>query len=517
MKDVRDAMGRAGRSATSGIGLALGDEGTRHADLAQARARRRRAGALRVGAVGAGVALLAAGAWMLRPPGPLPATPVADATVGDPGLAYEDDVFVRWCDPSAGVPAYVPPATEGVTATSSEARDSGIEVSARIIQEEPLGFDPVATEEPPGGVVESVGSPGDWNDPTVYMTVTWPGDRLYRVSAAAYLVSENRLISTMAGYPADPEQPGSWMASFSVPDYDAATDTSTMTFASQLVPDCLGDGSDEAVQQAGLAPEDPAEIHTAIQVRDEDGTLLMTNVDAAGLDGITLDFPRYRAEGATVEVTAPTEAELVRAPSASERVDLGESVASAAAQLRDQIAERGAPFAEARHGFALARTCDAAQAELDSGSLSVLASAEDDPEVMGLVGFPDTLPAAALGLDGLWEASAVPPTDGWSTLPGQALFLRDPGTGSLVAAFAVDVGVAVDDDPDRVGAVWSVAASRDRLCSGPDAIAPGTYDAVMSIDGAMLSSEGPVGGLVSTELLQFATYWQDIGTLTVTD
>ncbi|WP_084079227.1 hypothetical protein [Demequina sp. NBRC 110057] len=508
MRDAHDAMHEAGRSRAAGILAALGDPDALASDVRAARSARRGRSWLRGGA--ACVALVAVGASFLslRPDPPLGSIAAADGVVGEAAIMRMEDRLGGYCDMSLSPPPYVPFADRGVTIASEEVRDMGIEIHAR-----PVEFtynDGYAVKEVPyEGVLLVEGDPGE--DPTSLLaaiTVSWDGDALYDVDASAYLVSGGRLISGTVGWPVDfaSMEAGLWGFDTAVPSYDPVTDRSSLSFISTLQPECLG--SVGALDWPYLAPDLTTTVHTFVQVRDEDGNPLVTNLDAAGFDGTTVEFPGYQEADLVTSLSPAPVDEVERAEASAANAVPQDPQRSAAAAVRDVVAEDGIALPQADSGVRLAGSC-AANAELVAAEgLDLRVLDADLPADI----FPSEVPAAAVAGDDWWS-SVEDSADEWSYWSQEGhLLLLDPDTSQLVAGAPVQVDVLMDPDTGDYNEVVGVSNPTEASCGNLPLPSAGTYRAllVMPYDGT------PVVGLQGGWEDAVAT-WRDAGTLTLTD
>ncbi|WP_084128801.1 hypothetical protein [Demequina sp. NBRC 110055] len=512
MRDARDAFEAAGHSAGEQVAQALADPDALAVDMATARRRRRRRTTVRTGTACVALVVAAASALTLRPEQPLPSIDASDGTVGEALIMRLDDRAGGSCGPSMNPEPYVPFGEPGVVIASDEVRDLGVEILARPL-EVAWASELTITEIGHDGVVALAEDPEQGLTSVVTaITVSWDGDALYDVDAVAYMVSGGRLISATSAWPVDLSvfETGHWSFDSAVPMYDAAVDRSSITYMSQMEPSCLGTlGSTSGYPY--LAPDLPTSLHTFVQVRDEDGTPLLTNTDAAGLDGTMVEFPGFEEAGLTAALDPATPEEIADAEEAASREFAQVPHRSTAAEVRDLVADTGVPLSSATSGVRLQAPCTAS-------ALAVAGDGVDIPvvptEVSDLT-LPRTLPRGALTGDEWWmtldeEQQSSGEWPYWTQLGD--LYLLDPGTGALLSAAPVQVDFLIDlasgDRTEIVGMANHMAAT----CGEWPLPEAGTYRALLAIE-----YDGEhVEGLVS-DGYGYLTTWVDSGEITLVD
>ncbi|WP_061961545.1 hypothetical protein [Demequina flava] len=352
----------------SELGDALGSHATEHGDVVRhglapevagdvARdAVRRRGRRLVTGTSAALVAVVAAGgtAWALAPEPPVPAMQVADAVVADvPPIP--SDFRGETCSNVRPDP-YVPWAAQGVTISSEDVREMGLEVTARLFEIDPSDGSEDAVEVDPGTAIvfDESGSFEVIPDIAgVEFDISWRGEALYQVDATAILVSGERVMTPLSSWEAGILDADSGPTFPAESTYDPQTDTSRAVRTSIMQTGICGYGSS---QTARPIPPGPASVHTLVQIKDEAGVPLATWVDSNGIDGTTVDFdtPPDASPVRTAEPVPDEERETVLA----ERAEL-EPVPSGEAVLRDLIAQEGEPLGEAQQGLVRQAICPA--------------------------------------------------------------------------------------------------------------------------------------------------------------
>ncbi|WP_084099510.1 hypothetical protein [Demequina sp. NBRC 110051] len=512
MRDARDAFDAAGQSAAGAITDSLAGPDALAVDVATASRRRRRRTTVRTGTACVAIVAAAASALTLRPEQPLESMAAADGTVGEALIMRLDDRVGGYCGASMNPEPYVPFGEPGVVIASDEVRDLGIEIVARPLE---LTWEAelTITETGHDGVVSLAEDPEQGlTSVMTAITVSWDGDALYDVDAVAYMVSGGRLISATAAWPVDLSvlETGQWSFDSPVPVYDAAEDRSSITYMSQMEPSCLGTlGASEGYPY--LAPDLPTSLHTFVQVRDEDGTPLLTNTDAAGLDGTMVEFPGFDQAGLTTALEPATPEEIEDAEVAAAREFPQVPHRSTAAEVRDLVADTGVALSSAASGVRLQAPCVA-------NARAVAGDGVDMPVVpteVADVSLPTTLPRGAVTGDEWWssldeEQQASGEWSSW-TQQGQ-LFLLDPATGALVSATPVQVDFLIDMASGNRAELVGMANHMAATCGEWPLPEAGTYRALLSIE-----YDGEhVEGLVS-DGYGYLTTWVDAGEIALVD
>ncbi|WP_084099509.1 hypothetical protein [Demequina sp. NBRC 110051] len=526
MRDARDAFEDAGHSAAEQITQTLTDPEIVSADIAASARRRRRLTTVRTGTACVAIVAAAASALTLRPEPPLPAGTSADGVVRDMRVMEPTWNGGRaswsggeWCYPTTDPDPYLPRAERGVTIASDNVRDDDIRVEGRILRYDDIGYEFEDAAIEPGALIvdESTTYNSQANGHSVALEVSWTGDALYQVDAGAQLVASGRAISPVYGSPRDLRRAWDYSSAAWLPRYDPATDRSTVTFVSPLVPYCLGDDQTSAGMDSFLAPDLPAEIHTAVQVRSEDGEPLATFIDAAGLDGTTIEFQGYADLSDTIDLTPPGPEELAEAAEQRDARPLIVPTPSLLAQVRDQVREQGTALAEAGAGARLVAGCEdvAAQLEWDGADLSVIPATADLGEIAWLRDFPGELALEGLRGGTVWEAPDTPLEGSWA-VDSLALYLLD-SDGALVAQAPLDLEWTFDSEglPDEVSRISSYGGAGG--CQDVDELTPGTYRAlVVDQDNSTAVFDYP-SMPVPTEAAGVMVAWYDLGDIAIVD
>ena len=492
MKDAYDAMAEAGADGGPLVLEQLSHPQALARDAARLRAARRRRG-VSLGIASAVVATAAAGAWAAWPTQP-DATDVATARVADLPV-FDARADRSSCAPSTTPQAYVPWAADGVTVASEEVRGSGIAVATTALVTDDADRGTLRRVEPLTAV-DVPGSPAEGGSLIIDCDVTWTGDALYTVDAAAFLVVSGRVVSPVVGWYGDAEDREVSGGGSTVPLYDADANTSSISVVSPVQPTCLA-ALPTSTWACG-APAEPAQLHTVVQVQDESGAPLATFVDGAGLDGTTVAFPGFLAGGALgVSLTQPTPSDVEAGRAAREQGVGAEP--SAAAVMRDAVAARGVPLAQAGAGIGLSGRCDVleSRASREGLDLPVVPIADDR-----LSGFPDALPPETIRGSRSVDLTGNPgenPLRGTSTL-----LLLNPQSG------AVEASLPLRFFTQAGGASTTVLAGSTTSCTDRD-IAPGDYQALV-VDPDDRSDEA----LALADAFQPVTArWYDLGVVTV--
>ncbi|MDE0571823.1 hypothetical protein ON058_00140 [Demequina sp. B12] len=337
MSDLGDALERVAQEPGTRVAAQRDETAT---VIARTRtARTRRAIQTGVGAV-ASVAVLAAAGWMLAPEPPLGAMAVADGVVAAvPPLPPELEGM--GCDFGALNP-YVPWAEPGVTLSSEDVKDLGIEVDATAYLISGLySEEPEVTPVDRGhvSVDGSIAEHGLREEVLlVEFDVRWSGDALYAVDAAAIMVAQGREISAPSSWAGSAVHDGAFSLSGSPAfEYDAATNTTRHVRTSHSsMETCLTDWNSDSHQYV----DGPAQLHTLVQIKDEDGVPLATFVDANGFDGTTVtEVPDDNATPVELTPVEDMELELLQRARSGLRPQ-----ASTAAVLRDAVEAYGIPL-----------------------------------------------------------------------------------------------------------------------------------------------------------------------------
>ena len=492
MKDAFDAMGSAGVAAAEPVLARLADGGAFSADTARVRAARRRRGMV-AGAGGAvGLVVLAGVTWAVWPSDAGSADVESARIAGVP--VFDARADRSSCVPSTTPQAYVPWASAGVTVADEAARDSAIDVEAVALVTEDAGGALRRVE--PRVQVDVPGSPSEGGSLTVDFDVTWSGDALYTVEAAAFLVASGRVLSPVVGWYGDAEDREVAGGGSAVPLYDAASDTSSVSVVSPVQPTCLA--ATESSSWSFGAPVEAAELHTVVQVRDESGAPLATFVDGAGLDGTTVAYPGFLAAGAIgATMTQPTPTEVAAARAA--RDESLPAVPSPAALVRDAVVQRGVPLEQAGAGIGLSGRCDVLEEHVVSQGLELLVVPVADDRLQD---FPDQLPAETLRGS---RSVDIPHNPGVDPLRGDyTLLLLGLDGGAVEASIPLQLFSEVGGGPT------TALAGSSTSCTDREA-APGQYQAVM-LDPDDRSDEA----LELADALQPVTArWYDLGMVTV--
>ncbi len=526
MRDSRDAFDAAGHSAAEQITQTLTDPEIVSADIAASARQRRRRTAVRTGSACVALGVAAASALTLRPESPLPAGTSADGVVRDMRVMEPTWNGGRatwnggeWCYLTTDPDPYLPRAERGVTIASDNVRDDDIRVEGRILRYDDTGYEFEDAGIEQGALIadESTTYHGTANVHTVALEVSWTGDALYQVDAGAQLVASGRAISPVYGSPRDLRQAWDYSSASWLPRYDPASDRSVVTFVSPLIPSCLGDDPTAAGTDSFLAPDVPAEIHTAVQVRAEDGEPLATFIDAAGLDGTTIEFQGYADLNDTIDLAPPGPEELAEAAEQRDARPLIVPTPSLLAQVRDQAQEQGTALAEAGAGARLVAGCEdvAAQLESDGADLSVIPATADLSEIAWLRDFPGELSLEGLRGGTVWEAPDTPLEGSWA-VDSLTLYLLGSG-GTLVAQAPLDLERNYDSEglPDEVSRISSYGGAGG--CQDVDDLTPGTYRALV-VDQYNSTAVFDYQSMpVSTEAAGAMVAWYDLGNIAVVE
>ncbi|GIG53819.1 hypothetical protein [Demequina activiva] len=492
MKDAFDVMGAAGASAAPPVVERLADSDAIAADAARVRAARRRRLGAGVGA-GVGAVLVGVGVTWVAWPSDAAAVDVASARVAQVPV-FDARADRSSCVPSTTPEPYLPWAQPGVTVAAAPVRDSTIDVQAIALVNEDAGG--TLRRVDPGAAVDVPGSPSEGGALTVDFDVTWAGDALYTVEAAAFLVASGRVLSPAVGWYGDAEDREVSGGGSAVPLYDPDADTSSISIVSPVQPTCLA--ATQSSSWSFGAPVEAAELHTVVQVRDESGAPLATFVDGAGLDGTTVAYPGFLAAGAigaTTTQPTPTEVAAVRAA----RQQGEAATPSPAALVRDAVAQEGVPLSQAGAGIAMSGRCDVLEAQVERDGLELPVVAVQDDRLQD---FPDQLPAETLRGS---RSVDIPHNPGINPLRGDyTLLLLDIDDGAVEASIPLRLFSEVSGGPA------TALAGASTSCTDREA-APGRYQAVM-LDADDRSDEA----LDLAEALQPVTArWYDLGLVTV--
>ncbi|MFV0286937.1 MAG: hypothetical protein ACK5IM_11230 [Demequina sp.] len=519
MRDAQDAMRQAGHSRAAEVLALLGDADALEADATSARIGRRRRSLLRGGAASIAVVAVAASFLTLRPPPPMPLMQAADGMVGDAAIMRLDDQLRGMCDMGLEPTPHVPLADPGVAIASEDVRDLGIEMDARVVRLT-WGTTVALSDVPVDGAITVDGAPGARESMTAtVITVSWPGDALYDVSAAGYLVAGDRLISDISGWPMalTDNSAVEWMGYNAVPAYDRATDRSSISHLSYLEPMCLGAlgaswGTGDEWPYS--APDIPTSLHTFVQVRDESGVPLVTNQDALGWAETLVEFPGYEEAGKVAKVTPLTPEELLAAEEEAAAAIPQVPHASLAAKVRDETARVGEPLTEVGTGVRLLAPC-AATAEALKASGGVLTVVPTDAEPLG---FPGELPLEVVVGDDQWgiadEDAEFPEEGSYWTQSAQMVFL-DTVTGEVATVFGATVDFATDDTTGEMTDVAGLSRDTAVDCGPAPDVDPGTYRVLMAMEyvGYPVAGIDEVGG----SLYGYVASWVDVGDVTLTE
>lgn len=518
MRDARDAFEAAGQSAAPRIGDLLADPDVLAADTAAARRRRSRANGLR-GTV-AGIAIIAAGAsaLTLRPDPPLPAGSSADGVVREAAVLASPQSGVYWCEPSTSPEPYLPYGPRGVSIASDDARDADIQVDARLLRLSGDISDLEEVEFEQGDVVTDMSTSDEMSPQNMFVSldVSWAGDDLYQVDGGVLLEASGRVISPLQGWPSDTENAlWGFGASSQVPRYDPETDRSSISLLGFIQPACLGRMLVSSGTTDYAAPDMPVAFRTAVQVRAEDGEPLATFIDAAGLDGVSIDFAGYREEGDTVTLDVPTDEEIAAAQEERDSLPPALATPSYAAELRDLVIEEGVPLADAGAGIRLARSCTA-EADLltqEGEGFAVLPATTTEGSQSWMRDFPREVSLADLDGGQVWRSDDADATNEWGVTTAR-LYLVD-AAGALRGQTPIDLEWTFDEI-GGIDRIVSIQVQTGMGCSEIDDLTAGEYRALISNDQGgwdLFAAAQPVSG----EALSLATAWYDLGAVTVTE
>ncbi|WP_062077640.1 hypothetical protein [Demequina globuliformis] len=433
-------------------------------DAIAAGRRRRTQGhaALAIAAVG----LVGAGVWAVQPHHPEPADELVDARVGTVDVVPGD--FGDMGCFRDGAPAYVPWTEPGVTIASEDVLRLGLQVEATFYRwgegDNVEAFDPgphFDASRSAHGDVDPVG----WG---AQFTVSWEGDAPYTVEAAAFLVSEGRVVSDFYAWDSPivgDVAPQDWKG------YAAPSNTTTTYVGADVnTANCLrGDGDDPV----GLVPAEQAVVHTLVQVQDEAGVPLATYVDANGIDGLTVSYPDAVEAGLGVDIEPVTDDEVVA--ERARRADIGPT-APAEVALAEALASDGQPLEQAGAGLSGPSKCGVPVAE--PVAQAVLPVDVDVPPA------PATVSLSELHADPAAAAEVTEPTFG---TPGVLHFIDQDGdqVGHMPATFGPD------------GDAWVIDVT-PALCAEVQGIVPGTYTVVAEV--------GEVASVIGQQT--WNTFWE---------
>ncbi|WP_062071254.1 hypothetical protein [Demequina sediminicola] len=383
------------------------------ADAAAVRKRRTRVG------IGTGAALtgaVALAAWLVAPEPPLPAMQVDDAIVADvPPIPT--DFQGMTCDVVENQ-AYVPWAEPGVTIASDDVRDLGITVNASLwdfnqgaaaaSESEVPDRDWTSVEAGTDHTINGLPNPFEpGRSLSVIFDISWEGEAHFEVDAAAFAVAQNRVVTRLGSVDAR------YVGVTEVEEFQQAAtpaeDGRTLVQRIALIDasNCLsGAGSGELMGYLGAT-----EIHTVVQVKNEDGEPLVTYVDSNGIDGTTLEWVAPSPTGMTFTFppVEPDEVEQLRA----ERAQLT-PVPSSAAIIRDAAAKDGAPLQELGEGFASYEMCPSTDLRVLEEPVIPSGQDPDAEPRRTLPPLPDSLSLAAVQEGGTVQISEGSPEPGLS-------------------------------------------------------------------------------------------------------
>ncbi|WP_084128800.1 hypothetical protein [Demequina sp. NBRC 110055] len=519
MRDARDAFDAAGHSAASAIADGLTDADGLADDIGAATRGRRRRTAVRAGTACVALVAAAASALTLRPEPPLPAGTSADGVVRDMAVMASTWDGGEWCYPSTEPDPYLPRAERGVSIASDDVRDADIRVEGRILRTDDAGYEFEETKLEQGALIADESTTYNFGADVhiVALEVSWAGDALYQVDAGAQLVASGRAISPVVGTPRDMRQTWDYSSAARLPRYDPTTGRSVVTFVSPLIPYCLGDDPTAAGMESFLAPDLPAEIHTAVQVRSEDGEPLATFIDAAGLDGTTIEFHGYADLNDTIDLAPPGPEEVAAATEQRDARPRISPTPSLPAQVRDLVREQGTALAKAGAGARLVADCQdvAAQLASDGADLSVIPATTDLRQIAWLRDFPDELSLDGLRGGTVWEAPDTPLEGSWAS-DSLTLYLLDSG-GALVAQAPLDLERTFGSEglPEDVSRISSYGGAGG--CQDVDELTPGTYRALV-VDQHNATAVFDYQSMpVPTEAAGIMVAWYDLGDIAVVE